>query len=148
MTATFTPAPPAGNKTKAQVRSIFGRAKERGLNDEQLHSLVSAETGLDSIRALNKEQADKVIVALGGVALTSRKSRRTAQHHRQKAGVKQIVTQEQLNLMTFLADQLGWTIGSTEKFCKRQIRREKPTTTEEANKVIEGMKAILKRRPE
>lgn len=145
--AGFTAAPPAGNKTKAQVREIWARARQRGLTDETLHQLVSAETGSDSIRALNKTQADKVIVALGGVQ-HQRKRSRTAQARRQKAGVKQMVTQAQIDLITFLLAELGWTIASLEKFCKRQVKRDKPTTTEEANKVIEGMKAILKRRPE
>ena len=64
-----------------------------------------------------------------------------------KAGVKQIVTKEQLDFLHLLANQLGWTTGSIEKFCKRQIKKAAPTTTEDANKVIEGMKAILSRRP-
>ncbi|HMV46546.1 MAG TPA: DUF1018 domain-containing protein [Blastocatellia bacterium] len=147
MATVFTPAVPAGTKTKAQVRELWARARQRGLDDEGLHNLVKAETGSDSIRGLSKSQADKVIAALGGVP-HQRKRSRTSQHRRQKAGVKQIVTQEQLDLMKFLAGELDWKNESLNKFCQRQIKRDQPSTTAEANKVIEGMKAILKRRPE
>lgn len=147
MNGSLIPAPRSGNKTKAQVREIFGRAKQRGLDNEGLHNLVSAETGQSSIRALNKTDADKIIVALGGIP-HQRKRSRTAQHRRRQAGIKQIVTQEQLKLISFLTDQLDWKQESLQKFCNRQIKKVAPTTTEEANKIIEGMKAILRRRPE
>lgn len=145
----FVEAAPKGTKTQAQVRAIYGRAKTRTMDDDQLHALVTAETGKDSIRMLDRKEADKVIVALGGTPLyRNNKSRRTTQHQRKQKGVKQIVTSEQLEFMSSLASQLDWKKETLTNFCQRQIKRGAPSTTEEANKVIEGMKAILSRRPE
>ncbi|MGE0133290.1 MAG: phage protein GemA/Gp16 family protein [Blastocatellales bacterium] len=133
---------PAGTKTKEQVRSIWSRARERKMSDEQLHDLVEAETGQRSIRALSREQADKVIVALGGVPLTKKVAKRTRQHHHQQRGVKQIVTEEQLKLMDDLARGRNWSDETLTKFCRRMIKRERPATTVQANKIIEALKAM------
>lgn len=132
---------PVGNKTKVQVKAIWSRARQRAMTDDQLHDLVEAETGQRSIRALNRAQADKVIVALGGVPLT-KKPRRTRQHHHQKHGVKQIVSDEQLKLLNDLAARRNISPDGMKRLCQRMLRKDAPTTTIEANKIIEALKAM------
>src|SRR5205085_11173377 len=79
-----------------QVRCILGLAKHKGLDDDELHSLVEDVTKQPSIRALSFAQADLVIERLGGEPFASR---RTVQHRRQQAGVVQISQSRHLNKM-------------------------------------------------
>lgn len=137
---------PNGTKSKKQVKAIWSLARGKGLTDEQLHSLVAATVGgNDSIRALSRTNADKVIVALGGTAFNKRIARRTRQDHHQQTGTKQIVTASQLDLIRSLAARRGWSEESLQKFCQRQIKRDQPATTIQANKIIEALKAMNRR---
>lgn len=137
---------PKGDKTNAQVRAIWSLTWHKGMTDEQLHLLVEAETGNPSIRALSKQDADKVIVALGGKAFTTRgKSRRTRQDHHQQTGTPQMAMGSQLDLMRSLASRRGWTEESLQKFCQRMIKRNQPATTKQANTIIEALKSMNRR---
>lgn len=137
---------PKGTKTTAQVRAIWSLTWHKALTDEQLHLLVEAETGNPSIRALSREDADKVIVALGGKAFnTKRKTRRTRQDHHQQNDTKQIAAGSQLDLMQSLASRRGWTEDSLKKFCQRMIKRDHPATTKQANTIIEALKSMNRR---
>lgn len=126
-------------KSHAQVKAIFGRAKERDLTDDELRSVVEEVTGQRSISALNRQQADKVIVRLGG---TAHHARRTVQHRRQRAGVNQIVSPAHLELLRTLARSRNWCDRTIDEFCIRQCGHARPRTTKDANKVIEALKAM------
>ena len=136
----------ARKMTDKQRAAIFGLAKTRGLNDEMLHSLVEAEVEKTSIKELSFAEANKVIVALGGKAfLRGQSPRRTRQHHHKESGVTQIVTEEQLTLINKLALKRNWTATSLDNFCRRMLKRPRPKTTIEANKIIEALKAMNSR---
>lgn len=129
-----------------QRAAIFGLAKTRGLNDEMLHSLIEAEVEKTSIKELSFAEANKVIVALGGKSfLRGQSPRRTRQHHHKESGVTQIVTEEQLALINKLALKRNWTATSLDNFCRRMLKRPRPKTTIEANKIIEALKAMNSR---
>lgn len=148
MTSTTTRATgkPNGTKSKKQVQAIWVLARGRGMTDEELHSLVAAETGNESIRALSRANADKVIIALGGTAFnTKRKTRRTRQDHHQQTNTKQIAAGSQLDLMRSLANRRDWTEDSLKKFCQRMIKRDHPATTTQANTIIEALKSMNRR---
>lgn len=133
--------------TGKQRAAIFGLAKARGLNHETLHSLVEAEVGKTSIKELTFAEANKIIVAMGGKAFQrgGEKPRRTRQHHHKQAGVSQIVTEDQLALINSLAQKRNWTATSLDNFCRRMLKRPRPTTTIEANKIIEALKTMNSR---
>jgi len=136
---------PRGTKTQAQVKAIWSLARGRKMTDDQLHDLVEGETGQRSIRALSRAQADKVIVALGGKALFNRVARRTRQNYHQQDGIKQVASKEQLSLLRDLAKRRQWSDESLTKFCRRMIRRDRPATTIQANKIIEALKSMNRR---
>lgn len=137
---------PSGTKSKKQVQAIWVLARGRGMTDEQLHTLVEAETGNESIRALSRANADKVIVALGGTAFNQqRKARRTRQDHHQQTGTPQMAMGSQLDLMRSLANRRSWTEESLKKFCQRMIRKDAPQTTKQANTIIEALKSMNRR---
>lgn len=135
----------AGTKTKKQVQTIWAIARKKAMTDEQLHALVEVESGNESIRALSKEDADKVIIALGGKPHFRSKPRRTRQDHHQQTGTKQIVSGTQLELIQSLAAKRNWSPEGLVKFCQRMIKRDKPATTKQANTIIEALKDMNKR---
>jgi hypothetical protein len=136
MSATLQP------KTQPQVRAIYGLARKRGLDNEELHALVKDATHKTSIANLNVTEADVVITKLGGEPLAAR---RTVQHRRQKAGVQQVVQQGQLELIAALASQRHWPAQALIDFCKRQCGHHPLRTTKDANKVIEALKSMNRR---
>lgn len=130
-------------KTTQQVRAIYGEARRRGLDDDQLHDLVASVTmRTRSIKELTHAEAQKVIQRLKGNSFVPL---RTLQYRRQKAGIPVLVRPDQLTLIAELASQRDWSIETLAAFCKRQCKREVPRTTSDANKVIEALKAMNKR---
>jgi hypothetical protein len=134
------------SKTYDQVRAIFGSAKESGIADEALRDVVADVTKRTrSIKELTFAEAERVITRLKGDAHTPNTARRTQQHRRRKAGVKQMVQQSQLELIAELASQRNWTAETITNFCQKMIKRPRPLTTNDANKMIEALKAMNKR---
>jgi len=135
-------------KTNAQTRRIFGLARTRGLEQEELHALVKEATsrngkgGKASIAALNISEADAVIVRLGGEPLAAR---RTIQHRRRNAGVQQVVGQAQLQYIAALASQRNWSAETLRDFCIKLCKHFPLRTTSDANKVIEALKSMNQR---
>lgn len=136
MSANFAP------KTNAQVRRIFGLARERGLDEQELRALVEEVTGQAHISRLNFTKADAVIVRLGGEPMAAR---RTIQYRRAKAGVSQVVRPAQLQLIASLASQRHWSAETLQHFCRRQCGHFPLRTTKDANKVVEALKAMNRR---
>lgn len=132
-----------GNKTLQQTRAIFGLAKHRGLNDDELRAVVEEQTGQRHISALSRHGADKVIARLGGTPQTT--PRRTVQHRRKQAGVPQLATPSHLELMYSLARRRGMDDAGLESLALRVIKHFPPRTTSETNKVVEALKAMNRR---
>lgn len=141
---------PTGTKTKAQVARIWGLARSKQMNDELLHSLVLAETNKHSIRLLSKDEADKVIVALGGEALTQARgnSKRTQQARARKANVTTLINDAQRGLIAVLARK-RWGAeaapATLEKLCLSTIKRTAPLTSIEAIKMIQALRGMNRR---
>lgn len=134
-------------KTNAQVRRIFGlandHAKLAGYNDTRE---FLADAGYPSVSSVTFDEANNLIKALGGDPFSGRgKSIRMQNYRKQVAGVKTIETDAQLKLIGELAAMRGWSDESLQKFCQRVIKKDAPVTTEEGNKIVEGLKAMNRR---
>ena len=135
-------------KTPGQVRAIFGLAKQRGLDEDELRALVEEVTkrkvpaGRTGVATLNLTQADALIVKLGGRSLAAR---RTIQQRHKNAGVQQLAGPNQLEYMRRLATARGWSEETLADFCFRQCRHNTPRTTRQANQVIEALKSMNRR---
>jgi hypothetical protein len=130
-------------KSPNQVRAIFAEARRIGLDDEALRDLVeSATRRTRSISALTHKEAEVVIRKLKGNSFVPL---RTLQYRRQKQGVEQVVQPAQLKLIAELASQRNWSAETLIKFCRRQCGYTRPRTTNQANKIIEGIKAMNRR---
>ena len=130
-------------KTSGQVQAIFAEARKRRIDQDGLRDIVEDVTRRTrSIKELTYNEAQRVIQRLKGNSFVPL---RTLQYRRQQAGVPQLVTQQQLNLIGELASQREMSVEALTKFSKRVCKREMPRTTADANKVIEGLKSMNRR---
>jgi hypothetical protein len=129
-------------KSTQQVKCIFGLAKNKGLDTDELHALVEDVTKQKSIRALSFVQADRVIERLGGTAFASR---RTVQHRRKRAGVVQLAQPSHLQLMRDLAARRGIGEEGLTRLAERMHIPYPPRTTSQTNKIVEALKSMLNR---
>jgi hypothetical protein len=126
-----------------QNRIIHQLLTKHGLDAEDKKALVIEVSNgrVTSSAKLNKEEANALITRLGGTP--PRPSRQTLRRRRREAGVKMIATQRQLQHMERIWQEFNHrTDGGLKKFCRRVIKADRPRTTEEANRVIEGIKAM------
>lgn len=129
-------------KSAAQVRRIYGLAKEKGLDNDELHALVEEATRKTSIARLNVTEADAVIARLGGEPLAAR---RTVQYRRRRAGVPQIAQASHLKLMHGLARHRGIGDEGLAALAERMNVPYPPRTTADTNKLVEALKAMNRR---
>lgn len=140
-------------KTNAQLGRIFGLAKTLNASKEDLTEMVGK-----GLSQLTFDEANALIERLGGEPLPvptalpqnsngGARSLRSQQKDRQKAGVKQIVTKAQITRMTMLwfFPKAGRTEAGLTALIQRVIKRDRPATTEDANKVIEAIKQMNRR---
>lgn len=130
---------------------MHGLAAQRGMGRDGLHQLAAEVTGgrTESTSQLSFDEANDVIERLGGEPLPASAplSQRSQQLRRQKAGVKQIVSAAQLDLMlTLWRVRPGRTAEGLKTLCRRVNRGiDSPRTTEECNRLIEAIKSMNKR---
>lgn len=125
-------------KTPAQLRRIYGLARERGLDDEMLHTYVFQLTGRESLKDLTMKEAVRVIDGLapsGGFTAGG-------------------ITPRQWKYLLGLARELGWVDGEgnadlkkLDEFALRNYKKHtvRWLTVSEAGKMIEGLKAIAEK---
>ena len=95
----------AGNASQPSIKRVWGIAKspELKLTDEELHLLVQAHTGKDSIKALNKRELQTVIRVLGNMKDSAKKSERGRNRYNGSE-----VTENQRKKIYKLTQELGW----------------------------------------
>lgn len=138
-------------KTHAQIKAIFALAKRQGIEmdeDAKAGLALTASVGrTDRISFLSFDEANRLIVHLGGDPLPSSGTpRRTVNYHRQQAGVQQIAQKNHLNKMVAMAEERGISKAGLESLCRRMLKGSpSPKTTAETNKIIEAIKAMNER---
>jgi len=116
-----------------QIKKIFALARDAGLDNEELHELVAAVTGSESIKALTKSQGIKVIDRL----------------NRELGYTTDRATGKQVWQINKLAEELGWNDNPKRlrAFLEKQqgVSHPKYLKLHQAMDVIEAMKAMKKR---
>lgn len=129
------------NAQKAVVHVAVAQLK---LHDEEYRALLKAECGVDSSADLDNAKFDRLMKRFEKLGFTSTaKQRKRARAVRQPAG---LITADQQALIAALYAQHGWTdqvrqMGFSKRCCKKAF----PQTRTDANKVIEGLKAMIAR---
>lgn len=140
---------PTFPKTTDQLRAIFGLGKKLGMDKADLEELALDKTGgkVERLSLLSYDQANLMIVHLGGEPFPapSHVTIRTANHHRQKLGIKQVETGKHLRLIQDLAAKRNMSTAGLASLCMRIIKKPAPVTTAQGNKIVEALKAMNKR---
>jgi hypothetical protein len=131
--------------TRDQIKLIWVLARQLGMESNELHDVVSAVTGKDSIKALSVAEGTDIIEVLiraGGRVKKKRKPRPSL-----PPNVVELVTRKQTRLIKVLEKRLGWQDNPErlKGFTRRIIKREGVRTKKEAIKVIEGLKSMARR---
>lgn len=131
----------------ATIRTIWAIAKspELALTDEELHLLVAAHTGKDSIRDLTPHEIHTVVGVLGMMKDHSSRTGRRAGRSRGNRS-----TANQRKKIYKLQETLGWDKPSRiSGMCRRMfgIDRVEWLSYEQCSKLIEALKKMAERKP-
>lgn len=133
----------SGQRPQPSLRMVWGLAKspELQLTSEELHLLVSAYTGKDSLRLLNKKELSLIVREL-----QRRKDSVRRQNGCGTAG--STATASQRKKITRLAEELGWkeekrVNGLAQKMFG--VARVEWLDYRQCSKLIEALKAMRKR---
>lgn len=138
--------PPNQPKTPEQMSRIFGLARKLGIDfqddDVRAGFAITVSSGrVQRLSELSFDEANQLIKNLGGDPFVPG-SARTRNYHRAKAGVRQIATASQFELLGRLAEARGMSPSGLASLGVRMLKHWPPRTTAEANKVIEALKAM------
>ena len=132
---------------QATIRTLWAIAKspELHMDSEDLHAVVYRETGKESIKALTQGQINEVARVLQN--MKDGVSRSTRTKRTDEGG--DVRTVQQRRKIYALTEQLGWNDNPQriQGFVKRMtgVDRLEWLNVAQCEKVIEGLKAILKR---
>ena len=134
-------------RKQPSIRTLWAIAKsaELGMTDDDLHALVFRETGKESIRALTQGQINEVARVLQN--MKDGVSRSTRPKRTDEGGDARTI--QQRRKIYALTESLGWNDNPQriQGFVKRMtgVDRLEWLNVAQCEKVIEGLKAILKR---
>lgn len=130
--------------TKQQQALLHVAKKELQLADEDYQSVLLLYGGVESSKYMTQEGFKRVMNHFEWLGFTSTAAARPYKApRRDPAGIPYPA---QLQMIQSLFDQLGWPEGERQRgFCQRVIKKSWPQTRNEANKILEGLKAILAR---
>ena len=134
-------------RKQPSIRPLWAIAKspELHMTDEDLHAVVYRETGKESIKALTQGQINEVARVLQN--MKDGVSRSTRPKRTDEGG--DVRTVQQRRKIYALTEQLGWNDNPQriQGFVKRMtgVDRLEWLNVAQCEKVIEGLKAILKR---
>lgn len=115
------------------IRMLWGLAKspELSMTDEELHLLVSAHTGKDSIKALNKRELGTMVSVLQNMKDSSSKGTRNRQRQTGNVG-----TENQRKKIYKLTEELGWDKKARESVQNAQRKLLQSWKEEVTNGII------------
>lgn len=130
---------------KPTIRMLWGLAKcqELSLTDEELHLIVSAHTGKDSIRQLNQRELGTVIGVLGNMKSSASKNGRSDRQTRGNTG-----TVNQRKKIYRLTERLGWDKPArVNGLCKKMfgVACMEWLDYQQCSKLIEALKSMAER---
>lgn len=131
---------------KPSIRMLWGLAKcpELSLTDEELHLIVSAHTGKDSIKQLNKRELGTVIGVLGNMKSSALGNGRSDRKTRGNTG-----TVNQRKKIYKLTETLGWDKQArVNGLCKKMfgVACVEWLNYQQCSKLIEALKSMAERK--
>lgn len=130
---------------KPTIKTLWGIAKsaQLSLTDEELHLLVSAHTGKDSIRALTPGELRLMAGVLGSMKDAASRNEKGRKQARGNVG-----TANQRKKVHRLAEALGWEKRSRiDGLCRKMfgVERLEWLDYRQCSKLIEALKCMVER---
>ena len=138
----------AGKRTpkhKVTIRTLWGIAKsqELQLTDEELHLVVQAQTGKDSMKELTEPERRRIAYVLGQMKESA------AGKRKRTVGMTSNATDNQRRKIHMLTRELGWDDNPKRLsgFIHRMFRVERVEwlNYEQCSKLIEALKKMIER---
>lgn len=131
---------------KPTIRMLWGMAKspELSLTDEELHLLVSAHTGKDSIRELNQRELSTMVGVLANMKSSASKNGRSDRRTNGNTG-----TINQRKKIYKLTEALGWDKKArVNGLCKKMfgVACVEWLNYQQCSKLIEALKSMVDRK--
>lgn len=136
----------SGSGKTPSIRMVWGIAKspELKMTDEELHLVVQAHTGKDSIKALTARELRTVVNVLVGMKESCRREERGKKY---QGGSSATVNQRRKIYM--LQKELGWDSDPKRLsgFCRRMFRVDRVEWLDyrQCSDLIEALKAMVKK---
>ena len=128
------------------MRTLWGLAKceELRMTDEELHLVVMAQTGKESIRTLTQKEMSRVVYVLSQMKESSRRGREA------RMPMCDGTTQNQRRKVYKLMQALGWNEKRINGMCRRmfKIERLEWLNYKQISDLIEALKAMIDRQEE
>lgn len=129
-----------------EKKAVLHIAKSQlGLDDDTYRAILHEQGGVDSSRDLSDRGFDQVMSRFEelGFRNGARKRSRTVRRH---GSPDALITRDQQRLIDEMYQQLGFAdVARRTGFNRHQCGKAFPQTRTEANKVIEGLKAMIRR---
>lgn len=130
------------------IRTLWGLAKspELSLTDEELHLVVSAHTGRDSIRKLNKSELRMMIGVLADMKSSASGTKRSGKRNRGNTG-----TANQRKKIYRLTERLGWSSQArVNGLCRKMfgVACVEWLDYQQCSGLIEALKSMVERKEE
>jgi hypothetical protein len=138
--------PLEGPITKAQIQAIKVGQQQLAIDDDTYREMLSLRYGKKSCKTLTKNEAADLIDSLNRRGARIRK--KFERRKRTSAGVDRLISPGQRRLISALDAQIDWiSEDGLTRWCAASFGFDYPKTGKQAAKVIEGLKAMLKRQP-
>lgn len=129
----------------SQLALIHVAKKELGLQEEDYRSILELYGGVNSAKHLTLEGFERVMGHLERLGFKSTNSKQPI--HAPRRDPDGPPYPAQLKMIEYQFEQLGFQEAERRQgFCRRVIKKPWPQTRAEANKVFEGLKAMLARK--
>lgn len=138
---------PIGQKKKALIHIAKG---DLHLDEEAYRQILKGVAGVESSVLLTKEGFEKVMMRFKEMGFKgllpypfypNPKGRLIPKGSSQE---NESITSSQLEFLSYLLDQLRWEEERYQAFCQRIIKKTKPLTKRDGQKIIIGLLAILR----
>jgi len=127
-----------------QRKYIFSLQKELDIDIDELREIAYDISGIASISRLSMGDASKLIERLVGKGNSKPKQKIRRKRRPQAKNVVYLVSKAQRGYILHLLGELKWNVERFQGFCKHQIKKEYPVTSDEASKVITGLEKMIK----
>lgn len=135
------------------IRTIWAAAREHNVSKDEVHDAIWAGWQKKSVKELVDWEALRLLDGIRGRKPRQGhgpyERRQAMQQHGRRdqanGGTDFLVTETELGILAGIAKVRGMNEAGLRAFCQRQIGLDAPRTVREYNKVLWGVKAMIRR---